>query len=69
MNETPTPPKRKRPSRPLHPLRLDTAGLKRATKRAYRAARAAGKPIKWSAARERALAWERGRAGDHMWGA
>lgn len=67
MNDTPTPPKRKRPPRPLK--RLDTAGLKLATKRAYRAARAAGKPIKWSAARERAFAWERGRAGDHMWGA
>jgi hypothetical protein len=31
--------------------------LKLATKRAYRAARRAGKPVGWSEARERGLGW------------
>ena len=58
-----------RSRRPLPPLRLTTDELKRAVKRQFRAARAAGHPIKWQEARKRALAWERGRAGDHMWSA
>jgi hypothetical protein len=34
-----------------------TVRLKLATKRAYRAARRAGKPIGWPVARDRALGW------------
>jgi len=57
--------KPKRTSRPTKRLTPDELG--RATKRQYRTAHASGHPITWKAARERAFAWERGRAGERMY--